>query len=114
MEADGQRLRQITPLVEASTIMPVIDRVFSFDDVNEALAYVETGRATGKAVIEVKQTGPNAHDCVGLTGARPCHRADSGLPGFWSEQAVARTGEMGAHQGAGGVRVSVGDGVKDG
>jgi hypothetical protein len=32
----------------------VVDKVFSFQSTNEALAYVETGRAKGKVVIKVK------------------------------------------------------------
>jgi alcohol dehydrogenase len=33
---------------------PVVDRVFPFESTNEALAYVESGRAKGKVVIKVK------------------------------------------------------------
>ena len=54
MRADGAQLRQITPLLEDGAINPVIDRVFSFDAVNEALAYIETGRAKGKVVVRLK------------------------------------------------------------
>jgi len=32
----------------------VMDRVFSFDSTNEAMAYVESGRAKGKVVIKVR------------------------------------------------------------
>jgi len=32
----------------------VVDRVFAFASTNEAIAYVETGRAKGKVVIQVK------------------------------------------------------------
>jgi NADPH:quinone reductase-like Zn-dependent oxidoreductase len=54
MRADGQQLREITRLVDAGTIRPVVDRVFAFESTNEALAYVETGRAKGKVVIKVR------------------------------------------------------------
>ena len=54
IRADGAQLRQITPLLEAGTIKPVIDRVFPFTAVNEALAYIETGRAKGKVVVQLK------------------------------------------------------------
>ena len=54
MRADGAQLRQITALIEAGTIRPVVDRVFPFDAVNEALAYIDTGRAKGKVVVQVK------------------------------------------------------------
>ena len=52
--ADGAQLSKITPLIEHNIIRPVIDRVFPFEATNEALAYVETGRAKGKVVIRVK------------------------------------------------------------
>lgn len=54
MKADGAQLREITTLLEAGTIKPVIDRVFPFSAVNEALAYIETGRAKGKVVVQLK------------------------------------------------------------
>ena len=54
MKADGAQLREITTLLEAGTIKPVIDRVFPFKAVNEALAYIETGRAKGKVVVQLK------------------------------------------------------------
>ena len=54
MTANGGQLGQITSLIEAGAIRPVIDRVFPFEKTNEALAYVETGRAKGKVVIAVK------------------------------------------------------------
>lgn len=55
MRASGDQLREITTLLESGTIHPVVDRVFPFAATNEALAYVESGRAKGKVVIEVKQ-----------------------------------------------------------
>ncbi|MQB44471.1 NADP-dependent oxidoreductase [Rhizobium sp. ICMP 5592] len=54
MTASGRQLEQIATLIEAGAIRPVIDRVFPFEKTNEALAYVETGRAKGKVVIAVK------------------------------------------------------------
>ena len=54
MKADGNQLREITRLIEAGAIHPVIDRVFPFESTNQALAYVEAGRAKGKVVVRVK------------------------------------------------------------
>lgn len=54
MKASGSQLRQITALIESGSIRPVIDKVFPFDATNEALAYVESGRAKGKVVIKVR------------------------------------------------------------
>ena len=54
MRADGNQLGQITQLIEAGIIKPIIDRVFPFEQTNEALSYVETGRARGKVVVKVR------------------------------------------------------------
>ncbi len=55
MRAQGQQLSEITSLIDAGVIRPVVDKVFPFEKTGEALAYVETGRAKGKVVITVKQ-----------------------------------------------------------
>ena len=54
MKASGSQLREITALIEAGAIRPVIDRVFTFESTNEALAYVESGRAKGKVAIRIR------------------------------------------------------------
>ncbi|UXH80648.1 NADP-dependent oxidoreductase [Roseateles amylovorans] len=54
MKADGGQLGEITALIEAGVIRPVIDRVFPFASTNEALDFVRAGRAKGKVVIKVK------------------------------------------------------------
>ncbi len=54
MKASGSQLRQITPLIESGAIRPVIDKVFPFAATNDALAYVESGRAKGKVVIKLR------------------------------------------------------------
>jgi alcohol dehydrogenase len=54
MKADGSQLREITRLVESGAVRPVIDRVFQFESTNEALAYVNAGRAKGKVVVKLK------------------------------------------------------------
>ena len=53
MRADGEQLREITRLVEIGVIKPLVDRVFPLEQVRDALAYSESGRATGKVVIKV-------------------------------------------------------------
>jgi NADPH:quinone reductase-like Zn-dependent oxidoreductase len=57
MLANGKQLREITSLIDAGVIRPIIDKVYPFDATNEALAYVESGRAKGKVVVKVKQSG---------------------------------------------------------
>lgn len=54
MRANGDQLRQIAALFDAGHLRPVVDKVFPFHSSNEALAYVETGRAKGKVVIKVR------------------------------------------------------------
>ena len=54
MHADGDQLSHITSLMEAGDIRPVVDRVFPFEELNAALAYLETGRAKGKVVVRLK------------------------------------------------------------
>ena len=51
MSANGVQLREITRLIEAGAIRPVIDKVFPFESTNEAMTYVEAGRAKGKVVV---------------------------------------------------------------
>lgn len=54
MRAEGSQLQQITELIESGEIKPVIDKVFPFEQTNDAMAYVESGRTKGKVVIKVK------------------------------------------------------------
>lgn len=54
MRAEGSQLREITRLVDAGAIRPVIDKVYPFEATNEALAHVESGRAKGKVVVALR------------------------------------------------------------
>ncbi len=54
MKANGSQLRQITDLFNAGVIRPVMDKVYPFASTNEAMAYVEAGRAKGKVVVKVR------------------------------------------------------------
>lgn len=53
MRASGSQLAEITSLIESGVIRPVVDRVFPFESTGEAIAYVETGRAKGKVVVQM-------------------------------------------------------------
>jgi NADPH:quinone reductase-like Zn-dependent oxidoreductase len=53
MRADGAQLGEITRLVERGVIKPLVDKVFPLEQVRDALAYSESGRATGEVVIKV-------------------------------------------------------------
>jgi alcohol dehydrogenase len=51
MHASGDQLSRIAELIDGGIIQPMIDKTFPLDRVREALAYVESGRATGKVVL---------------------------------------------------------------
>ena len=53
MKANGGQLREISALIDAGAIRPVVDRVFPFESTREAMDYVETGRAKGKVVVKM-------------------------------------------------------------
>jgi alcohol dehydrogenase len=53
MKESGDQLREISALIDAGVIRPVVDRVFPFESISEAMAYVDTGRAKGKVVVKV-------------------------------------------------------------
>jgi alcohol dehydrogenase len=54
MKASGDQLREIGALIDAAALRPVVDRVYPFESMEEALAYVETGRAKGKVVVKLR------------------------------------------------------------
>jgi len=55
MRAEGQQLREIAKLIDAGAIRPVVDKVFPFAQTQDALVYVENGRAKGKVVVSVSK-----------------------------------------------------------
>lgn len=56
MHADGAQLAEIARLVDVGAVRPVIDRVFAFEELPDAMSRVGSGRAKGKVVIEVGTT----------------------------------------------------------
>ncbi len=54
MRANGNQLKEITSLINSGAIIPVIDKVFPFELIKEAMSYVESGSAKGKVVIKMK------------------------------------------------------------
>ena len=54
MKANGEQLGEITSLIDSGIIRPLLEKVFPFESTNDALAYVETGRAKGKVVVKVR------------------------------------------------------------
>jgi alcohol dehydrogenase len=53
-EPNGEQLREIAGLVDGGAIKPVIDREFAFEQLPDALTYLEAGRARGKVVLRVR------------------------------------------------------------
>ncbi|KAI9350843.1 alcohol dehydrogenase [Obelidium mucronatum] len=49
--AGGKCLQEITPPIEAGTLVAVIDKTFPFEKTPEAFAYLEEGHVSGKVVI---------------------------------------------------------------
>ncbi len=54
MQANGKQLSEIGKLIETGVVLPVVDKVFSFEQINEAMSYVSSGRAKGKVIVKVK------------------------------------------------------------
>ncbi|CAI0693854.1 putative NAD(P)H quinone oxidoreductase, PIG3 family [Serratia plymuthica] len=52
---EGEQLSQIGKLLETEQIKPVIDKVFSFVDTEDALAYLDQGHAKGKVVVKMQE-----------------------------------------------------------
>lgn len=54
MHPSGTELEELGALVDAGALRVVVDRVFPFAQVKEAIAYLESGRAKGKVVVRVR------------------------------------------------------------
>ncbi|NYD91737.1 NADP-dependent oxidoreductase [Sphingomonas melonis] len=54
MHADGGQLGKLAALLEDGAIKPVVDRVFPFDRMNDAMAQLEQGGAKGKLVVRMR------------------------------------------------------------
>jgi NADPH:quinone reductase-like Zn-dependent oxidoreductase len=50
---NGDDLRDLTELIEAGRVTPVIDRIYPLGEVAKAIRYVEEGHARGKVVITI-------------------------------------------------------------
>ena len=51
---DGAQLTEISTLLDAQRIKPVIDKVFPFEQAKAALEYLAEGHAKGKVVVRIK------------------------------------------------------------
>ena len=54
MWPSGEMLAQLAQLISDGALKPVVDRTYPIDQTQEAYDYIQTGRAKGKVVIQVK------------------------------------------------------------
>jgi NADPH:quinone reductase-like Zn-dependent oxidoreductase len=55
MEPNGKHLHRITELIEARMVKPLVDSVFKLEDYQNGFDRVNSGRTTGKVIIQVRQ-----------------------------------------------------------
>lgn len=53
MHPSGAELAELAALIDGGKLEPIIDRVFPFADIGAAFAYLESGRAKGKIVVQM-------------------------------------------------------------
>jgi alcohol dehydrogenase len=49
-----ETLNDIRELIEMGKIIPVVDRVFPFEEAKNALRHLQKGRAKGKVIVSIK------------------------------------------------------------
>lgn len=54
MHPSGAELAELAQLIDDGKLEPVIDRVFPFAEIDQAFAYLESGRAKGKVVVRMR------------------------------------------------------------
>lgn len=55
MHPSGTELAELAQLIEQKKLEPIIDRVFLFAEIGEAIAYLEAGHAKGKVVVRMRE-----------------------------------------------------------
>jgi NADPH:quinone reductase-like Zn-dependent oxidoreductase len=51
MRASGAQLGEVTKLIDAGVLRPIVERAYPFEEARQALTHVEGGRTKGKVVI---------------------------------------------------------------
>jgi alcohol dehydrogenase len=69
MKADGKQLGELGALIDQGVLKPIVKQTFPLERTADALAFVESGRAEGKVVIEVVAT-------TGAVGAGDAHGSE--------------------------------------
>lgn len=62
LKPNGDHLQTVANWLQDGTIHTMVEKVYPFDQVNEAFAHLETGRVTGKIVVQISnlsQEGEN-------------------------------------------------------
>ena len=54
MHASGSELAELAGLIEEGKLRVIIDKIYPFAKISEALAYVESGHAKGKVVVTMR------------------------------------------------------------
>lgn len=54
MKPSGEQLTIIAKLIQDGQIKPIVDRVFNFEDAQDAMVYSESGKAKGKLILKIK------------------------------------------------------------
>jgi alcohol dehydrogenase len=54
MKPSGEQLRIIANFIETGKIKPIIDRIFPFENAQEAMEFAESGRAKGKIILKIR------------------------------------------------------------
>jgi alcohol dehydrogenase len=58
MHPSGVELAELASLVDSGKLKVIVDRVFPFDEIDKAFAYLEAGHAKGKVIVRIaKQQG---------------------------------------------------------
>jgi NADPH:quinone reductase-like Zn-dependent oxidoreductase len=68
MRADGAELAQIAKLVDSGVIRPVIDQVFPFERIPDAMARVQSGRARGKVIVAMSTRACHVKELLSRDG----------------------------------------------
>lgn len=53
MHPSGTELAELARLIDAGKLKVTLDRVFPFDEIHDAFAYLEKGHAKGKVVVRI-------------------------------------------------------------
>lgn len=70
MHPSGKDLEVLAALVDAQQVDAVVDRVFPFENIREAFAYLESGHAKGKVVVTFEAADRRCPDCLTVQACR--------------------------------------------